>query len=400
MKDLFLIGLLAFWLISCQQEVDKASCQNSNCGSRPHYDAVLNLKWEQSTFSFQGQLFDSELNNKEVPYDMALARLEAQEFLPIQNSIEAALPEKQEQVVYTILYYDIDLSLDKRTISAEDVKAISTFAYVEIKDRYQHTLYRKTEGSQHYTPEEKGLIREVNYNNIGKLIREEIFPNQTERGYIVLQNLTKGKEIYNARNSTSSLMITPTVPASNASYRDIPGGSAPVCDGFCNTLIKGLCKDDGISYNCKSSGCIVDDFTIAESIMQDEFDNNLYYVVRDHVLDGSSKGNTYIEDYYYVSGVLHFSDITPLIPNLRNALPNINEALQCVLNSSQHGSTIAVNSALKNDLMTICNDLKQLSVLSAEEKEYLRIINKFEADLNTVYNGQMTVQDLINFINT
>lgn len=196
----------------------------------------------------------------------------------------------------------------------------------------------------------------------------------------------------------SSLVPPPSIEVSKSDFRDKPWGSDPICDGFCNSLTKATCEDDGISYYCASTTCFIDDIFSSIPSVASKFDVDLYYKVKNAVLVGTAKGEKYIKDYYYLSRVLYFSDITPILTNLTSALPTINQALAYILIPSEHGTMQAISSALKADLLAICHDLKQLAVPKIEEEAYINTINSFENDLNIIYNKQMTIQELINSI--
>lgn len=167
-----------------------------------------------------------------------------------------------------------------------------------------------------------------------------------------------------------------------------PNDGEGACNGswYCDLAgERPMCEKEDASLSMEFRGIIDPSST---SIL---FKTELYYNLRDNLMQQYNVGEKYIDYYYAISAFIQNSDYDYLtLIKMMNTLPEFNTALEKLLISSYNGEVIIINEELKNDILSIISDLRDISTNS----DYQTILNDLENDI--IFIGNKSKQDVIN----
>lgn len=381
-KISFLFALLSITLFSC---MDKEN-STKTCGEAANYDIITELNWNNQTFNYKTRLYDSKLRNRDL-FDIAKSIVEQEEFAPLQKEVESTLSKKFNELTYLVFYYDIDLSDKNTKINFDNIKAVSTYEYQKASKRYAHVLYKKEGNAFKIDSKFSSFVNSLAYNHINNIIKNEICPNQVDRGYLLVKNLTEAKKHYKERKesmSSSFLMNT-------SQFRALPHQF--ICNYPCENQTGDICEEDLITVTCnENDGCLAVDVGIADPTLGTYIP--LYYSIRNNVLNGTIKGDQYISDYYYISAITNPLNLLPLANYLSSKIGVINQKLLYISDNTQYGNEIIIDPSFKTILFDICDLLEGMS----DDNNYLSLISDFRTDVNSLENKN--VSEIISFLNS
>lgn len=120
------------------------------------------------------------------------------------------------------------------------------------------------------------------------------------------------------------------------------------------------------------------------------FKEQLYYDLRDNLMKNYNIGNKYIDYYYALSAFLQKSDYTiTTLYKMISALPELNDSILKLLGNSSNNEII-ISEQLKNNVVSIINDLKLIS----SNADFQTILNELESDI--IFLSNKTKSNLIN----
>lgn len=385
MKPLQFLLLLSLILFSCKER----NQTKKSCGESPHYDVIAELELENQWFSFKNaQLFDQSLSITAVA-DVAVVRIYEEDFAPLERAIEDKLNLKFDQLAYVVFFFDINLSDKDTKIKAQNIKAISTYTYQSKFKRYSHKFYKKENQTFKEDTRFTRLLDAPVYNYLNDLIEDELCPNKVDRGYFLIQNTTKAEKYYKEISKDKNNFFD----FSSSSYRERPYDPNYICNDPCQNQVGDICKTYVVTNRCeKDNGCLAVELRAANPDLSTNF--SLYYAIRNEVLLGTTKGNQYISDYYYIGSILNPLNLTLLTSLLSQELPLINQKLVYIKNAKIHGNQVIIDASFKTILIAICNILETMS----NDVKFKSKTTNFRQDIS-VLEGK-TVDELRIFLNS
>lgn len=223
MKTIGFLFFLSLVFCSCKEE----NTTKSSCGEAAHYNIIAELEWENQWFNFNTRLFDEKLRRKGRDlFDISTVKIYEKEFKPFQEVVEKKLDRQFDDLSYIILYYDANISTEDTKIKLDDIKGISIYDYQRSKKRYAHSLYKRGAHTFEIVPKYSSLLSELIYNHLNDIMQEELFPNQLNTGYMLVQNITEVRRHYKERKAHNRSFFD----FGSASYRERPHSD----EHFCN----------------------------------------------------------------------------------------------------------------------------------------------------------------------
>ncbi|BDS12418.1 hypothetical protein [Aureispira anguillae] len=209
MRLLSIVLLLS--ILSCKDEHRR----KPYCGEAPHYNITAELELERQNFSFKTILYDSKLDKKRIDqlalntlFDVGISRVDNQDFIPLKERVEDLLNKTFNKLTYIVFYYKLDLSDKVTKIGYENIKAISIYNYQERSKRYAHSLYKKEGKEFKIDADFSSLVSKLRFNDLGNIITNEIFPNEINKGYLLVKNQMEAKKHYQERKEHNNLSHT------------------------------------------------------------------------------------------------------------------------------------------------------------------------------------------------
>ncbi|WP_395042716.1 hypothetical protein [Flavobacterium sp.] len=121
---------------------------------------------------------------------------------------------------------------------------------------------------------------------------------------------------------------------------------------------------------------------ISQSSADIIFNEQLYYDLRDNLMANYDIGEKYIDYYYALSAYVQKTDYNVVtLYKMISTLPELNTSLEKLMSNSNNNEVI-ITEQLKNDMLSIINDLKQVS----NNSDYQTILNQLENDIILLSN--------------
>lgn len=237
-------------------------------------------------------------------------------------------------------------------------------------------------------------------SNIANFLRDEAQANINEGTYRIIEIFAE--DINNNKPSKDVIDQFPTTWLSlklsqvkNRKTNDIIGGGSldrcPLpCGGPVGTICNEWNDEPGAMYCEDEEGTIcsstkvknaLDDsnFTISNDSIELAFDDSKHYAFRDNFLMNYSSGRAYIQNYYYVGGILQAVSIpTHTLVNTLYTLITINRIIDMLQNPNIYGAKIPISSS---DASQICKLIDEYLLLSSD-RQYQSILMGIKADVN------------------
>ena len=107
----------------------------------------------------------------------------------------------------------------------------------------------------------------------------------------------------------------------------------------------------------------------------------------DQFLENYTLGQKHIDYYYAISEFVLISDYnTSTFLQMVETLPSFNQSINKLLDDNTNGSEILLTQELSNDVVSILNDIKEIS----DNPDFQYIIDDFKNDVNLLTDKSKT----------
>ena len=126
---------------------------------------------------------------------------------------------------------------------------------------------------------------------------------------------------------------------------------------------------------------------VSETVANALFDLDLHRNLRDQFLENYTLGQKHIDYYYAISEFVLISDYnTSTFLQMVETLPSFNQSINKLLDDNTNGSEILLTQELSNDVVSILNDIKEIS----DNPDFQYIIDDFKNDVNLLTDKSKT----------
>jgi hypothetical protein len=359
-----------------------------------HNDSISRIDEKKLNEAFLNPSLNKTFNEKyNVTFNSNFLNNEEIEYLK-KNKISEFTEENFNRLRGFTIYYDNSSVTENKSINKSNVIALSIYEF-DNENEIVHRFYLK----KNQTFEEKFSLKENVMNTSNQVfLLSYYFPKEFKEKNIGINNFCDINEASNDKNRTqrNEFNLFKVVAINKIKSQLLKNNTlSRVADPkdecvSCQETGKGVC-DSGLYCNGETPICeqedeqedMVERGIISQSSADILFNKQLYYDLRDDLMSQYNIGEKYIDYYYAISGFLQKSDynITTLY-KMMTTLPEFNDSIEKLLNNTTSSSEIIIDTQLKNDMLSIVNDLKAVS----QNNDYQTILTELENDIILISN--------------
>lgn len=196
------------------------------------------------------------------------------------------------------------------------------------------------------------------------------------------------ESFYNGRSELSMIRVREVFSGVNFTDRkvvlEVGLKTTGNCNGPCDESGDGTC--DGGQYCDTGSGCLEEDSQdqvverglLSSNVAELLFNKDLHTQLRDDLMSQYNIGSKYINYYYALSDYVIASDYNvALLGQMISTLPDFNGAVEKILDPDTPTSDIIIDANLKNDILAIISEMRNIS----SDINYNQILNEIENDI-------------------
>ncbi|MCL2246881.1 MAG: hypothetical protein FWC10_07205 [Lentimicrobiaceae bacterium] len=292
------------------------------------------------------------------------------------------------QTMAFVLYYDSIVSQSYKIID-EHIKGISIYN-VEGR-KIMHHLCIKNEKSDFYEIENVNVaVPFLTTNQVHFYLENYVFSDPQNKSFISIMGDFSDEVNKNIRKYNTRMRYE--VKASKAPIGGIAFGS---CGSPCPVRIPNMgCKYDKWDYGeCVEGHCVAraadSRLTVAQKIERTFINIDLMHSFRDLFLYNSEKGETYVDNYYYLSGEYEGKIGLSLAVQTALFFRKFNSVMEACVNPGGRQSEIMFDNTLTQSLLELLDEYEAITT----SREGKAILASVKADVNR-FNGK-TLQELL-----
>lgn len=391
---IFGLILVVFLLTECSKETKQATCSPNLKRDFPIKLVVSNQSIDTKIALF------NENNVKKVNYQIGDAVLDNESFHLLSSEISSIMDLKLSP--FTIVIY-CDKYLDDSRIEYESIGGLSIYSYQDGVIR--HNLFKKDDSGlmiedKAYDMQVRGIIT----NMLKEILDREIYPDKKDNKSYVIISLKDIPDI-KLRNTRDDYLIKRKLSTIFQSMLKEAPPTPENCGGFCEIVQDEICEKKFAlpepTYECEEAPCgtngtfnILDD---EESMSTDSLNiclnYGLQYDFRDDFMVNSEIGQMYINYYYTLSSYIDGNLSVSLALTTARRLAEFNNVMLVLLDENAFSNTIVIDTTLKNKLIALIEDYRELST----DQEFNDILDVILSDLNN-FSGK-TRAEFLSMIN-
>ncbi len=386
--------LISTFVCSCNNSKDGEIC--NTCAQKPNGKKAMKMAFPNDELSFTFNYYFGN-NNQDTHFEFGDCALPSDEFSKLKSSISYL--SKQELDPYVIvLYFDRLLSYEMNP-KLSDLKGFSV--YTHKKKRTYHKLFVNENG---IFKEFKGFSAEVSSihtNHLSTILHKVLTTAiEEEKSFLILGDKNYIGNFPNGKRDELGFLLKNLTLNQTGGFKDVPQPPTETCGPGCSTNPPNSYCVWEFGHTCKMPPLcpesiaipIVQYATNVPDTLYKAFDTTLHYTFRDYFLYDYSLGQKYISYYYEISEFLGEDIPTGLLIQTAYNAYGVNEAISKLLDPSNNGTAIVLNSTLVDNLIDLVNDYKNLYTNAT----YHQYLDDVISDLNT-FEGK-TVNELIAYI--
>lgn len=359
-----------------------------------HNDSISTLDEKKLNEAFINPSLNRTFNEKyNITFNSNFLNNEEIEYLK-ENKISEYIKDNFNKLRGFTIYYDNPSVLENNSNIKSNIIAFSVYEF-DNENEIVHKFYLKN----NQTFEKKFSLKENVMNTSNQVfLLSYYFPKEFKAKNIGINNFCDINEASNDKNRTQrnefnlfKVVAIHKIKSELLKYNTLSRVADPKDECVsCEESGKGVC-DSGLYCNGETPICeeedeqedMVERGMISQSSADILFNKQLYYDLRDDLMSQYNIGEKYIDYYYALSGFLQKSDynVTTLY-KMMATLPDFNDSIEKLLNNTTSSSEIIISTQLKNDMLSIVNDLKAVS----QNSDYQTILTELENDIILISN--------------
>ena len=342
-------------------------------------------------------------NNTNIKFSVSPVNTAGIEYL-LDNVVENDILKQDVQTNFVnglAIYHEGN---ESKIISNEDIFAFSIYD-TDTKGQMIHSFYNKENGK--FILKKKLMETFLNTENQNFLVWKYHKEKYAKEGVIVsrifnLDNNSLTDRVNQTRSEFNLFRVRNKYPtnnqfkSSNAETAYIGVGldacGYPQCGENGNGQCDGgwYCADNGDCppcEDCEVKTMSVEQSLVSETVANALFDLDLHRNLRDQFLEKYTLGQKHIDYYYAISEFVLISDYnTSTFLQMVETLPSFNQSINKLLDDNTNGSEILLTQELSNDVVSILNDIKEIS----DNPDFQYIIDDFKNDVNLLTDKSKT----------
>ncbi|MCL2246882.1 MAG: hypothetical protein FWC10_07210 [Lentimicrobiaceae bacterium] len=385
-KTIAVMAILVIFTM-CKRETE---CQK--CGPSREPDAIEKVTFNianetlQAEFAIMKNVIDG--NNRESSY---VNSPNDNLFLFIKNYCLSKNITVNNQTMFFVIYYDF-LITQSLIVIDENIKGISVYN-VEGKT-IMHHLFVKNEQSEFYEVENvRVAVPAIAGGYINFYLKNYVFTDCQNKTDIWIGG-NFARDVWKNKRKYESTPVRFEIRNSKAQV----GAYNYTCQNDFNCPAgAGACKFDMLAWKhyCQNSTPIcsataVDNtLTVAQKIERTFINIDLMHSFRDIFLYNSTKGETYVDNYYYLSSEYEGKIGLPLAVQTALFFRKFNPVMEACVNPGGRQSEIMFDNTLTQSLLELLDEYEAITT----SREGKAILASVKADVNR-FNGK-TLQELL-----